>query len=106
MNVVAAHKLREEADKWNEAGELGSCFLVDAVDFEPLIIEDDLSTVGRRNGVDAQRQVALVTLHAGRSRKDHRPGPDGAGRGEDVAVDDNRVDQNEIERLTSLAFVR
>lgn len=52
MLVFAAHELREKTDEWKETRQCRGRLLVDAVDFEPLIVEDDLSAVRGGNGVD------------------------------------------------------
>lgn len=90
-NIVAAHELCEEPDDRNEPGHRRGHLFVRAVYFEALIIEDDLAPVGARDGIDAQRKVALVPLHPGVPRQDERTLTGRTGRSDDPIADPNRL---------------
>ncbi|MEO6836148.1 MAG: hypothetical protein ABI231_09640 [Candidatus Tumulicola sp.] len=105
MLVLAAHELREETYEWNETGQRGHDLLVRSINFEALIVENDLSSIRGGNGVDSQRQVAFVALIARGARQKYGAGARRAGRSDDLAVDRNRLEQHEAERLAGFAFV-
>jgi hypothetical protein len=102
---LAAHELSEETDDGDEAGHCRGDLLVRSVDFKTLMVEYDSSAIGSGNGVDAQRQVAFVPLAPCGAGEKQRAGARRAGCCDDLAADQDRIDQYEGERLTRFAFV-
>lgn len=105
MLVLPVHELSEKSDERYESGERRGGFFVGPIHLETLIVEHDPAAVSARHGIDAQRQIAFVSLVAGRTGQNQRAVAHCTSRSDDDAANNDRLQQHELKSLTGLAFV-